>query len=65
MMNRDFDLIKFLGVASVCAMLFVFIFLVEWNINIDWQAIENSLTSNLELKNWHYFLLLFAVLTRK
>ena len=60
---KEFDLFKVLGILTVVFFVIAAIGTMEFNGIID--DIEAHGNLPLELKNWHYFLLVFIIFIRK
>ena len=60
-MNREFDLFKMIILLTVGCLIIAGIGLIEFDFDFDYEGLIKSLQSPLEIKNWHYVLLIWVI----
>lgn len=60
-MDKNFDLFKFLILATVVFLVVAVIGTIEFNFNFNADEIVDFLQEPLEIRNWHYALLIWVI----
>jgi hypothetical protein len=58
---KDFDLFKFILIASIASAIIVGLSFIDYSNAISFSEAKDKLFQPLEWKNWHFVFLIFAI----